>query len=105
MPETVSSIDITELAGILEDRKSNSQRIAVIIGSRAGALFHSEEFYDELKAYSTRNFADMDERSRFYECYSILDDICIEERCDDSGLLDIVSRDQAGPNEIAADVK
>jgi hypothetical protein len=75
MPETVSPIDITELAEILEDRKSNSQRIGVIIGSRAGALFRSEEFYDELKAYSTRNFAEMDERNQFYECYSILDDI------------------------------
>ncbi len=75
MPEIVSSIDITELAEILEDRKSSSQRIGVIIGSRAGALFRSEEFYDELKAYSTRNFAEMDERNQFYECYSILDDI------------------------------
>jgi hypothetical protein len=75
MPETVSPIDITELAEILEDRKSNSQRVGIIIGSRAGALFRSEEFYDELKAYSTKDLAEMDERSRFYECYSILEDI------------------------------
>lgn len=76
MPEIIASIDITELAEMLEDRKSNSQRVGVIIGSRAGALFRSEEFYEELKVYSTRNFADMDERSRFYDCYSILGDIC-----------------------------
>jgi hypothetical protein len=80
MPETVSSIDITELAEILEDRKSNSQRVGVIIGSRAGALFRSEEFYDELEAYSTRNFADMDHRNRFHECYAILEDIYKRKR-------------------------
>jgi len=76
MPETVSPTDITEIAEILEDRKSKTQRIAVILGSRAGALFRSGNFYDELKLYSTRNFADMDERSRFYECHAILEDIC-----------------------------
>src|SRR5579859_4544648 len=75
MPETVSPIDVTELAEVLEERKSNSQRIAVIIGSRAGALFRSADFYEELKAYSTRSLADMDERTRFCECHSILEDI------------------------------
>jgi hypothetical protein len=75
MPETISSIDITELAEVLEERKNNSQRIAVILGSRAGALFRSTGFYEELKEYSTKNFADMDEKSRFYECYSILEGI------------------------------
>ena len=75
MPEKVSLIDVTELSEILEDKKINSQRIAVIVGSRAGALFRSEEFYDELEPYSTRTFADMDERDRFSECYSILEDI------------------------------
>lgn len=75
MPEESTPIDIVELAEILEDRKSNSQRIAIIIGSRAGALFRSADFYEELKEYSTKNFADMDERSRFFECYSILENI------------------------------
>ena len=80
MPEEPSSIDITELAETLEDRKSNSQRIAVILGSRAGALFRSTDFYEDLKAYSTKNFADMDQRTRFYECYAILEDIYKSKR-------------------------
>jgi len=80
MPETISPIDITELAEALEERKNNSQRIALIIGSRAGALFRSAEFYDELEAYSPKSFADMDQRERFYECYAILEDIYKSKR-------------------------
>jgi hypothetical protein len=75
MQAKVDTIDIPEIADILAEKKSNSQRIALIIGSRAGALFRSGEFYDDLNAYSARNFADMDERTRFYECYSLLEDI------------------------------
>src|SRR5881394_249715 len=75
MQEKAFSIDIPEIAEMLEDSKSKSQRVAVIVGSRAGALFRSGEFYDDLNAYSTKNLADMDDRSRFYECYSVLEDI------------------------------
>jgi len=69
-----SKIDITELADLLEDRKSKDQKIALILGSRTGALSRSQSFAEEMIRYSTstRSFVDMSERERFNECYSLL---------------------------------
>jgi len=71
----VSKIDMTELADLLEDRKNNTpQKIALILGSRAGALFHSPSFIDAMAQYSAipQFFVDMNERERFSTCYSLL---------------------------------
>src|SRR5579859_3052329 len=65
-------IDITELAELLEDRKNNNQKFALILGSRTGALFRSQNFAEEMAPYSTRSFVDMNERDRFSECYTSL---------------------------------
>ncbi len=69
-----ASIDITELAGLLEDRKNNDQRFALILGSRTGALFRSQSFAEEMAPHSTstRSFVDMNPRERFSECYTLL---------------------------------
>lgn len=74
MPMDVSRIDITELADLLEDRKNNDQKIALILGSRTGALFRSHSFAEEMAPYSTstRSFFAMNRRQRFSECYTLL---------------------------------
>jgi hypothetical protein len=70
----VSRIDITELTGLLEDRKNNDQKIALLLGSRTGALFRSQSFVEEMAPHSTstRSFVDGNERERFSECYALL---------------------------------
>jgi hypothetical protein len=70
----VSRIDITELAELLEDRKNTNQKIALILGSRTGALFRNQEFAEEMVQYSTitRSFVGMNERESFNECYTLL---------------------------------
>jgi nucleoside phosphorylase len=72
-----SKIDITELAELLEDRKNDDQKIALILGSRTGALFRSQSFIEEMAPYSTNphSFADMNERECFNKCYNILSEI------------------------------
>jgi hypothetical protein len=57
------------LAELLEDRKNNDQKFALILGSRTGALFRSQGFAEEMAPYNTRSFVGMNERERFSECY------------------------------------
>lgn len=57
---------------MLEDRKNNDPKIALILGSRTGALFRSESFAEEMAFYSTRAFGGMNERDRFSACYTLL---------------------------------
>src|SRR5262245_33813430 len=68
----ISRIDITELAELLEDRKNNDQKVALILGSRTGALFRSQSFAEEMALFSARSLADMNERERFSACYQLL---------------------------------
>ncbi len=68
----IESVNIAEIVDILEDRKNKTPRIALLLGSRTGALFRSEYLYEELKFYSTRAFTDMTPWERFSECYNVL---------------------------------
>jgi hypothetical protein len=70
----VSKIDIMDLAERLEERKNSGSRIALILGSRAGALFRSKDFPEEMAPYSTRKSfsVDTNEIGRFSECYDLL---------------------------------
>ena len=61
-----------DIARLLEDRKNKMPKIALLLGSRAGALFRSEYLYEELAPYSTRVLADMKPWERFHECYDLL---------------------------------
>jgi hypothetical protein len=71
MSTDASRIDIAELAEALEDRKNNGQKVALILGSRAGALFRNPQFAEEMALYSAsaRYFVDMKEREYFSKCY------------------------------------
>ncbi len=65
-------VNIAEIVNILEDRKNKTPRVALLLGSRTGALFRSEYLYEELKFYSRRAFTDMTPWERFSECYNVL---------------------------------
>lgn len=72
----VSRIDSAELAELLEQRKKNNQRIALILGSRTGALSRSPSFVEETMRYSstsTQSFNNMRETEQFSMCYSQLE--------------------------------
>lgn len=73
MAAQIESVNIAQIVDILEDRKNKTPKIALILGSRAGALFRSEYLYEELKFYSTRTFTDMTPWERFSECYKVLE--------------------------------
>lgn len=65
-------VNIAEIVNALEEGKNKTPKIALILGSRAGALFRSEYLYEELQFYSTRTFTDMKLWERFSECYKVL---------------------------------
>lgn len=70
----ISRIDIPELADLLEDRKNDNQNIALILGSRTGALFRNQTFIEEMAHHSTStySFVHMNSRERFSKCYTLL---------------------------------
>ncbi len=57
---------------MLDIRKKNNQGMVLFLGSRAGSLFHCQDFYETLKKYSTNNFAIRSREEQFAECYKIL---------------------------------
>ena len=72
MTERVVKIDIAEIAHALKTRKNNNQSMVLLLGSRAGALFHSQSFYETMKGYSNRNFNMLSRQEQFVECYKLL---------------------------------
>jgi hypothetical protein len=72
MAAHAEAANIAEIVNFLEDRKNKTPKVALILGSRTGALFRSEYLYEELQFYSTRAFTDMTQWERFSECYNVL---------------------------------
>lgn len=69
----VARIEIAELATLLEARENENQRIALILGSRTGALARSSELLtQEINAYLSQLSFSHNERERFSECYASL---------------------------------
>ena len=64
--------DIQEMANLLEIRKNSHQHTALLLGARAGQLFRSVRFYEELQFFSNRNFHRLSRIKQFKECYTIL---------------------------------
>jgi hypothetical protein len=79
MPVAVKTIDVPTLVQMLQDKKNNNQKTALILGGRAGALYRSAELYDWLQQSSKRDFTGMSVRDRFSECYSVLRQLKAEE--------------------------
>jgi hypothetical protein len=72
MRKSSRSGDIQEMASLLEMRKKNHQHTVLLLGARAGQLYRSTDFYDNLLRYSKRNFHLLPRIRQFQECYSIL---------------------------------
>lgn len=64
--------DIQEMANLLEIRKNSHQHTTLLLGARAGQLFRSARFYEELQFFSNRNFHRLSRIKQFKECYAIL---------------------------------
>ena len=67
-----SRLGIQEMANLLEMRKRNHQHTVLLLGARAGQLFRSSLFYENLLPFSKRNFHQLSRIKQFQECYSIL---------------------------------
>src|SRR5579859_6718111 len=72
MAEKIVKVDIAEIAHALKIRKNNNQSMVLFLGSRAGALFRSQSFYDTMRGYSVRNFDALSRQEQFVECYKLL---------------------------------
>jgi hypothetical protein len=71
MPES-EQFDISTIAKLLEMRKRNNHRTVLLLGARAGGLFRSDHFYENLQEFSNRDFNKLSLLEKFNECHSIL---------------------------------
>jgi|SRR5436305_4841640 len=77
----ISRLGIQDMANLLTMRKKNHQHTVLLLGARAGQLFRSADFYDNLRQVSKRNFHQLSRIKQFHECYSILtNDTKLSER-------------------------
>jgi len=67
-----SQLGIREMANLLEVRKDSHHPTVLLLGTRAGRLFRSTHFYNNLQLFSNRNFQEIPLISQFQECYAIL---------------------------------
>jgi hypothetical protein len=65
-------IEIEHLARELENRKHEKSKTALILGSRAGALFRSQKFYEDITYLSPKNLTMLSVTEQFSEAYSTL---------------------------------
>jgi hypothetical protein len=65
-------IEIEHLARELENRKHEKLKTALVLGSRAGALFRSQKFYEDITYLSPKNLTMLSVTEQFSEAYSIL---------------------------------
>src|SRR2546422_3487835 len=100
MAREASRSDAPEIATLLEFRKKHNQRTVLFLGSRAGGLFRSQQFYDTMWQFSKRDFAELSRFEQFSECYKILQ----EERFSERDRFSILSSSLRGVGTIDADV-
>jgi hypothetical protein len=63
---------IQEMADRLEMRKKSNHHTVLLLGTRAGRLFHSTHIYESLQKLSSRNFHQLSRIQQFQECYTLL---------------------------------
>lgn len=66
--------DIKFIANRLKMRKESNASTVLLLGSRAGALFRSTQFYESLRGFSYRDFNKLSSIERFRECLTTLRD-------------------------------
>src|SRR5215468_4329305 len=72
MPLREARIEIEHLARELENRKHEKSKTVLILGSRAGALFRSQKFYEDITYLSPKSLTMLSVTQQFSETYSIL---------------------------------
>jgi len=72
MPLREARIEIEHLARELENRKHEKTKTVLILGSRAGALFRSQKFYEDITYLSPKSLTMLSVTEQFSEAYAIL---------------------------------
>ena len=67
-----SQLGIEQMAHLLTVRKESHEPTVLLLGTRAGRLFRSAPFYNNLQPFSNRNFQELSPITKFQECYSLL---------------------------------
>lgn len=63
---------VNDVATVLNVRKNDGHATVLLLGSRAGAFFRSEQFYEIVQHVSKRDFKPHSRLARFQDCYAIL---------------------------------
>lgn len=87
MTGQASAIDIPQMASVLNGRREKRVATALLLGARAGKLFHNLHFYNTLKPFSQSPFDALSAKDKFQECYRILSRAAIERNNDVHQLL------------------
>jgi hypothetical protein len=68
------TLTVEQIAQRLKTRREINQETVLVLGSRAGGLFHSERFYDILGKYSPsyHSFYQLGRAEQFTQCFGIL---------------------------------
>ena len=68
------TLTVEQIAQRLKTRREINQETVLVLGSRAGGLFHSERFYDILGKYSPsyHSFYQLNRAGQFTQCFGIL---------------------------------
>jgi nucleoside phosphorylase len=69
---SISVIDVAMIAQGLRVRQKLQVPTLLFLGARAGALFHSQTLYDELRPFSQDSFATFDQIEKFQACVHLL---------------------------------
>ncbi len=69
----IRDITVTMIAEGLKVRKKLQGPTLLFLGARAGALFRSKTLYDELRPFSQRPFATLNEGEKFQTCVRLLE--------------------------------
>ncbi len=72
MPGKVVEKNIADIAEALKLKQKNNQSMVLFLGSRAGGLFRSQDFFDTMKEYSVRSFDLLSREGQFAASYKSL---------------------------------
>jgi len=66
--------NVSDIATLLEVRRSSSSRTVVFLGARTSGLFYNPTLHEYAEKFSKRIFSQLSEVEKFHECYKILND-------------------------------
>jgi nucleoside phosphorylase len=90
---SITNTDVPKIAQGLRVREKLQVPTLLFLGARAGALFHSEVFYDILSPFSQHPFATLNQTEKFQSCIRLLED----ERFTDADIHAILAQSLQDP--------